>query len=101
MTIPDRYEVAQLRRFAKRSDLESIDQPFTQLVISHLRSERSRSSSPPTARGVRADPLAAKRHETWLVDLFEDVDARVIAAHAQPGTTAARRRHEDARTSTG
>src|ERR1700736_1870516 len=33
MTIPDPIELAQARRFTQRSDLRSIDQPFTEMVF--------------------------------------------------------------------
>jgi hypothetical protein len=79
MAIPDRYEVAQLRRFAKRPELEVLEQPFTQLVL--------RTSDPAVVRLVPAGaapyaphPPASKRHEAWLVDTFEDIDARIVAA---------------------
>ena len=84
MTIPDRYEVAQLRRFAKRPDLEALEQPFTQLVV--------RTSDASVAKLVPAGaapygpyPPASKRHEAWLVDSFEDIDARIIAARLNAG----------------
>ena len=84
MTIPDRYEVAQLRRFSKRDAIESIEQPFTQLVL--------RTSDPAVAKLVPAGAApyaphspASKRHESWLVDTFEDIDARILAAQLNPG----------------
>jgi hypothetical protein len=79
MTIPDRFEVAQLRRFTKRPDLQDLDQSFTQLVL--------RSSDPALAAlfGAASGPyathaLATKRHEVWLVETFEDVDASILGA---------------------
>ena len=84
MTIPDRYEVAQLRRFSNRPDLQALEQPFTQLVV--------RTSDPSVAKLVPAgrSPYAAhspasKRHESWLVDTFEDIDARIVGALLNPG----------------
>jgi len=87
MTIPDRYEVQQLRRFTKRPELEGFDQVFTQLVL--------RTSDPalvklfPPAMGpYSAQSVAAKRHEIWFVDLFEDVDAAVLASILNANATA-------------
>jgi hypothetical protein len=84
MTIPDRYELAQLRRFSRRDDLEAIDQPFTQLVV--------RTSDASAAKLVPAGAApyapygpATKRHESWLVDTFEDIDARIVAALLNAG----------------
>lgn len=79
MTVPDRYELAQLRRFAAKKELAGIDVAFTQLVL--------RTSDPAMARlfpstsGPYAPlPLATKRHEFWLEQLWRDTDANVIAA---------------------
>lgn len=87
MTIPDRFEVAQLRRFTKRPDLQDLDQAFTQLVL--------RSSDPTIATLFGAaggpyttHPLATKRHEVWLVDNFEDVDASILGALLNGSTQA-------------
>lgn len=84
MTIPDRYEAAQLRRFAKRDTGAALEQPFTQLVV--------RASDPAVAALVPAGAApygayspATKRHESWLVDTFEDIDARIVAALLNSG----------------
>ncbi len=87
MTIPDRYEAAQLRRFTKRDRIaidNAIDQPFTQLVV-HT-SDPGIATLIPKGLGPYAQyPPATKRHEAWLVDQFEDIDARVIAAALNTG----------------
>ena len=84
MTIPDRYEVAQLRRFARRSDLEALEQKFTQLVV--RTSDRALAALLPSGPGPYAPYApASKRHESWLVDQFEDIDARVVAAQLNAG----------------
>jgi len=84
MTIPDRYEVAQLRRFAKRETLEALEQPFTQLVV--RTSDASVAKLVPAGSGPYAQHApTSKRHESWLVDSFEDIDARVVAALLNPG----------------
>ena len=80
MGIPDRYELAQLRRFTRQADLEIIDQPFTQLVL--------RTSDPGVAKlfGDRTtsryapDSIARRRHEVWLVDTLQDPDAAIVAS---------------------
>lgn len=80
MTIPDRFELAQLRRISRKKDLEQIDQPITQLVL--------RSSDPafqqllprPALADYQEDPLAKKRHTSWMVDQFNDNDARMLLA---------------------
>ncbi|MFL6248073.1 MAG: M1 family metallopeptidase [Thermoanaerobaculia bacterium] len=81
MNIPDRFELAQLRRFAKKDELTSIDQPITQLVL--------RTADPAIVKLFPAAPagatyarlsLAEKRQELWLVELFDDPDARILAA---------------------
>lgn len=84
MAIPDRYEAAQLRRFAKRDTGTALEQPFTQLVV--------RTSDPTIATLVPAGAApynayapATKRHESWLVDTFEDIDARIVAARLNAG----------------
>ena len=84
LTLPDRYELAQLRRFAKRAELETLEQPFTQMV---LRTSDARIAKlfPAAGAAYSAESLATKRHEAWLIDTFEDVDARIVAALLNPG----------------
>ena len=84
MAVPDKYELAQLRRFAVKPDLEQLEQPITQLVL--------RTSDPAIIKlfpasdsGHSPHPLAEKRH-TWLMTQnFTDVDAQVVAALLNPG----------------
>jgi hypothetical protein len=84
MTIPDRYELAQLRRFANRPALEAVDQSFTQLVV--RTSDASIAKLVPAgAAPYAAYAPATKRHDSWLVDAFEDIDARVISALLNTG----------------
>jgi Peptidase family M1 domain len=81
MTIPDRFELAQLRRFAKKDELTSIDQPITQMVL--RTSDRAIVDLFPPAPANAAytsAPIAEKRHEKWLVELRDDADARILAA---------------------
>ena len=82
--VPDKYELAQLRRFANRPKLERFEQKFTQLVL--RTTDANVAKLFPAASAPYAPvPLATKRHESWLIDSFEDVDARVIAAMLNPG----------------
>jgi hypothetical protein len=87
MTIPDRYELAQLRRFAVKPGLSDIQQPITQLVL--------RTSDPAVARlfpaasgGYSAHPIAEKRHVWALTRTFTDIDAKIVAALLNPGAMA-------------
>jgi hypothetical protein len=84
LTLPDRYELAQLRRFARRPQLEALEQPFTRLVL-RTSDPKLAALFPAPAAPYSNEPLAAKRHEAWLIDTFEDADARIIAALLNPG----------------
>ena len=86
MGVPDRYEIAQLRRFTRKPDLQVLDQPFTQLVL--RTSDGAVARLFPAAGGAPFTqvPVATKRHEAWLVDTFEDADAAVAAALLNDGT---------------
>lgn len=79
--IDDRYEREQLRRFAKR---DSVDQPFTQLLVRTSDAAVAKLFSPATAPYAPYE-LATKRHEEWLTRTFEDLDARVTASMVNPG----------------
>lgn len=84
MTVPDRIEIAQLRRFS-RKDISSIDQKFTQLVL-----RTSDDSIDKAFPGAAKDPftknsIAENRENHWLIDLGNDVDAQVVAAMLNPG----------------
>jgi hypothetical protein len=84
MTVPDRIEVAQLRRFSAK-DITSIDQKFTQLVL-----RTSDDSIDKFFPGTAKDPftknsLAEGRQNHWLIDLGNDVDAAIVAAMLNPG----------------
>lgn len=79
MTIPDRYELAQLRRFAEKRELNAIDVAFTQLVL--RTSDASIAKLFPAASGAYTpNQVAVKRHEFWLEQLRRDTDAVVVAA---------------------
>lgn len=80
MQIPDRFELAQLRRFAKKNELSAIDQPFTQLVLRTTERELL-DLFPAAPQGVYVkSSLAEKRHELWLVEMRDDIDAKILGA---------------------
>ncbi|MEA2338988.1 MAG: hypothetical protein QOE82_2995, partial [Thermoanaerobaculia bacterium] len=84
MTVPDRIEVAQLRRFS-RKDITSVDQKFTQLVL--RTSDDSIDKAFPNAikESFIQNSIAANRQNHWLIDLDNDVDAQIVAAMLNPG----------------
>jgi hypothetical protein len=84
MTIPDRVELAQLRRFSGRKSLQSLEQKFTQLVMRVSDDSLAKLFAPP-AGGYASSGLAEKRHNAWLIDQRSDVDARIVAATLNPG----------------
>lgn len=79
MTIPDRFELAQLRRFAKKDELTSIDQPITQMVLRTTdRAILDLLPAAPAGAVYARVTIAEKRHEYWLVELFDDADSRIL-----------------------
>ncbi|MGA8807868.1 MAG: hypothetical protein WB973_08305, partial [Thermoanaerobaculia bacterium] len=84
MTVPDRIEVAQLRRFS-RKDITSVDQKFTQLVL-RTSDDAIDKAFPGAAKDpFTKNPLAENRHNHWLIDYANDVDAEIVAAMLNPG----------------
>lgn len=83
MTVPDRFELAQLRRFTKKPDLAAIDEPITQVVF-RTSDESIARLFPAAGATYEANGLAEKRHEYWLAENFDDNDARVVAAMLNP-----------------
>jgi len=82
MAVPDASELLQLRRFAKRPDLDGLDETFTTLL---LRSSGELPVQPTRQTGeLRVNDLARDRHLHWLSQRFFDADARVLAALATP-----------------
>ncbi len=82
MAVPDPIELAQLRRFTQKPELQEIDEPITALVL------RTGGELPIqlTASGPFKDhKLARERHEHWLTQRLFDVDSRVLAAQKTPG----------------
>lgn len=85
MAIPDRFERAQLKRFAERPDLEILDQRFSRLVLrtssallAELLPEKAEAPFAP-------NKLLSERQEAWLRLGRTDVDARVLAGRLVPG----------------
>ncbi|HEX5718818.1 MAG TPA: M1 family aminopeptidase, partial [Thermoanaerobaculia bacterium] len=82
MAVPDPAELAQLRRFTQKPELQEIDEAITALVL------RTGGELPiqATAGGPFKDhKLARERHEHWLTQRLFDVDSRVLAARKIPG----------------
>ena len=86
MTIPDRVELAQLRRFTSKPDLQKLDQPFTELVFRASDDEIARLLPvAPSGTTYAPNALAVARHRHWLEDLRDDTDARITAAMLNAG----------------
>jgi hypothetical protein len=85
MTIPDRFELKQLRRFAEKPALEKIDEPMTQLVLRTSDDAIDKLFPGMKPAGAAPNALAQKQQNHWLIDLFHDVDARIVAAMQNPG----------------
>jgi hypothetical protein len=84
MAVPDKIEVAQLRRFS-RHDLSSVDVHFTQLVL-RVSDDTIDKLFPGAAKeGFAKNSLAENRHNHWLIDLGRDIDAKVVAALLSSG----------------
>ncbi|HEY2292719.1 MAG TPA: M1 family aminopeptidase [Thermoanaerobaculia bacterium] len=85
MAVPDAAELAQLRRFARKPDLASVDEPFTEVVLRTSREMPVDPAGLPAASGFAVNKLARERHEQWLTQRVFDADARVVEALATPG----------------
>lgn len=88
MTIPDRFEKQQLRRFTEKPAFEKFDEPVTQLVlrVSDDTIEKLFPGAKPS--NTVTNELAKKEQNHWLIDLGTDVDAHVIAAMQNSGALA-------------
>ena len=85
MTVPDKYELAQLRRFVDKPLLTQIDEPMTQLVL-RVSDDTIDKLFPGAAKApFAANGIAEKRQNHWLIDLGRDVDAMIVTAMANPG----------------
>lgn len=84
MVVPDPIELAQLRRFADKPDLQEIDEPFSSLVL-RTSGELPVKLAVSGGGGYKENKLARERHEHWLTQWLNDVDARIVAAFHTPG----------------
>jgi hypothetical protein len=84
MTVPDRIEVAQLRRFS-RKDIIAVDQKFTQLVLRTSDDSIDKAFPGAAKEPFAKNSIAENRQNHWLIDLGNDVDAQVVAAMLNPG----------------
>lgn len=86
MAVPDPVELAQLQRFTGKPDLQEIDEPFSAIV---LRTSGELPVQLPAGIGAtgsyKENKLARERHEHWLTQWLQDVDARIVAAFHTPG----------------
>src|SRR4051794_19283184 len=85
MTVPDKYELAQLRRFADAPLMTQIDEPMTQLVLRVSDDTIDKLFSGAAKAPFDKNALAEKRQNHWLIDLRSDVDARIVLGMANPG----------------
>jgi hypothetical protein len=84
MAVPDPIELAQLRRFAQKPELASIDEPFSSLVLRTAGELPLQGLKPPAAKGFEVNKLARERHLQWLTQRGFDADSRVIQALLNP-----------------
>ncbi|HSG38799.1 MAG TPA: M1 family aminopeptidase, partial [Thermoanaerobaculia bacterium] len=85
MAVPDRTELAQLRRFAKKPDLAGLDEPFSSLVLRTSGELPLQEIAVPPAGRFEVNRKARERHEQWLTQRLLDADSRVVAGLASPG----------------
>jgi hypothetical protein len=84
MEVPDPVEKAQLRRFARRPELQAVDEPFTSFVLRMVGEVPVPIPAAPGS-GFAVQSLARDRHLQWLTERLEDEDARILAALDTPG----------------
>jgi len=84
MTVPDRIEAAQLRRFSRKTST-SLDQKFTQLVLRTSDDTIDKLFPAAAKEPFAKNSIAENRHNHWLIDLASDVDAAVVAGMLNPG----------------
>jgi len=88
MDVPDPVEREQLRRFAKRPEMDAVDEPFTSFVLrlaGDVPVPLLQAVTPPAKGGFAVQPVARDRHLQWLTERLEDEDARILAALDTPG----------------
>lgn len=84
MAVPDPIELTQLRRFAQKQDLASVDEPFSSLVLRTAGELPLQGLDVPAAKGFEVNKLARERHLQWLTQRIFDADSRVIQALLNP-----------------
>ncbi|MES1211523.1 MAG: hypothetical protein ABUL63_04220, partial [Acidobacteriota bacterium] len=85
MDVPDPVEKRQLRRFAKKPELETVDEPFSSFVLRMAGDVPVPQLTSAPASGLTVQSLARDRHIQWLTERLEDEDARILAALDTPG----------------
>jgi hypothetical protein len=85
MTIPDRFEREQLRRFSGQPGLEMLDVPFTRLVLRTSSKMLAPYAADKSPGGFEKNECATARHESWLKTGDLDADARIMAGLLTPG----------------
>src|SRR5688500_16599481 len=83
MAVPDPIELAQLRRFTQKPELQEIDEPITALVLRTAGELPIQVAAP--SGGFKDHKLARERHEHWLTQRLFDADSRILAALKTPG----------------
>lgn len=85
MAIPDPVEQKQWRRLSAKSDQNSIDVPFSTLVLRTSGDLITELFGPASGASHSANKTALERHENWLIHRFVDADARVVSGLLMPG----------------
>ena len=85
MDVPEPVEKRQLRRFAKKPDLEAVDEPFSSFVLRMAGDVPLPPLADAPASPFSVQPLARDRHTQWLTERLDDEDARILAALDTPG----------------
>jgi hypothetical protein len=86
MGLPDRFELAQLQRFAEEPELERIDRDFSLMALRFAGEAPFPLPEPPSASVFQPHRLAVERHDHWLRIRHYDADAAVIASQLTPGS---------------
>jgi len=85
MAVPDPVELTQLRRFTRDPELDELEVRFERMVLRAVGRGPLADLALPAGATFETHPLARNRHEHWLVQRRDDVDAVVFAALANPG----------------
>lgn len=85
MVIPDPVELRQLQRMAGDRRLEILDTTFDSAVLRTSETLIAELLPQATHAGYATSSLAKDRHQHWLTQRFEDVDARVVCGSLMIG----------------